>query len=71
VDKLRFSGKPQGRLDAMLEYLRMHAQVRDVVVSGGDVANMPGERKRRRLNRLRVIPVRGCVVGVVGACGTG
>ncbi|HEY8455582.1 MAG TPA: lysine 2,3-aminomutase [Actinopolymorphaceae bacterium] len=44
VDKLRFSGKPQGRLDAMLEYLRMHAQVRDVVVSGGDVANMPWHR---------------------------
>ena len=28
-----------------------------------------GERKRMRLNRLRVIPVRGCVVGVVGHCG--
>ena len=27
-----------------------------------------GERKRMRLNRLRVIPVRGCVVGVVGPC---
>ena len=25
-----------------------------------------GERKRRRPNRLRVILVRGCVVGVVG-----
>ena len=23
------------------------------------------------LNRLRVIPVRGCVVGVVGSCSTG
>ena len=25
-----------------------------------------GERKRRRLNRVRVIPGRGCVCGVVG-----
>ena len=25
-----------------------------------------GERKRRRLNRAHVIPVRGCVCGVVG-----
>lgn len=27
-----------------------------------------GERKRIRPNRLRVIPVGGCVSGVVGAC---
>jgi hypothetical protein len=30
-----------------------------------------GERKRRRLNRGRVIPVRGCVGGVVGRMWTG
>src|SRR5215211_1320477 len=30
-----------------------------------------GERKRMRLNRLRVIPGRGCVGGVVGCVWTG
>src|SRR5262249_18864470 len=30
-----------------------------------------GERKRRRLNRARVIPGRGCVCGVVGRRWTG
>ena len=44
VDKLKFSLKPQGRLDAMLDYLRTHPEVRNVVVSGGDVANMPWPR---------------------------
>lgn len=44
VDKLRFSLRPQGRLDAMLDYLRTHPGVRDVVVSGGDVANLPWPR---------------------------
>ncbi|MEQ4206612.1 lysine 2,3-aminomutase [Actinopolymorpha sp. B9G3] len=44
VDKLKFGLKPQNRLDAMLDYLRTHPGVRDVVVSGGDVANMPWPR---------------------------
>src|SRR5256884_1801210 len=44
VDKLRFSLKPVDRLDAMIDYLRRSPGVRDVVVSGGDVANMPWPR---------------------------
>jgi lysine 2,3-aminomutase len=44
VEKLKFTLKPQGRLEAMLDYLRTHPGVRDVVVSGGDVANMPWPR---------------------------
>jgi lysine 2,3-aminomutase len=44
VSKLRFGLKPQSRWNAMLEYLRAHPQVRDVVVSGGDVANVPWSR---------------------------
>ncbi|WP_020573890.1 KamA family radical SAM protein [Actinopolymorpha alba] len=44
VEKLKFALKPQGRLDAMLDYLRAHPGVRDVVVSGGDVANLPWPR---------------------------
>jgi lysine 2,3-aminomutase len=41
VPKLRFELKPVDRQGAMLEYLRNTPGVRDVVVSGGDVANLP------------------------------
>jgi len=44
VDKHRFVLKPVDRLDAMIDYLRRSPAVRDVVVSGGDVANMPWPR---------------------------
>ncbi|HEY8481990.1 MAG TPA: lysine 2,3-aminomutase [Spirillospora sp.] len=44
VAKHKFTIKPQDRLGAMLEYLRRSPGVRDVVVSGGDVANMPWPR---------------------------
>ncbi|MDQ3734589.1 MAG: lysine 2,3-aminomutase [Actinomycetota bacterium] len=41
VSKLKFELKPVDRQAAMLDYLRRNPGVRDVVVSGGDVANMP------------------------------
>ena len=41
IDKLRLTLKPVDRYDAHLTYLRAHPGVRDVVVSGGDVANVP------------------------------
>jgi lysine 2,3-aminomutase len=44
IDKLKFGLKPANRLDDMLDYLRTHPEVRDVVVSGGDVANLPFPR---------------------------
>ena len=44
IDKLKFNLKPVDRIDAMLAYLRANPGVRDVVVSGGDVANMPFAR---------------------------
>jgi lysine 2,3-aminomutase len=44
IDKLKFNLKPVDRIDAMLAYLRSKPAVRDVVVSGGDVANMPWPR---------------------------
>jgi lysine 2,3-aminomutase len=44
IDKLKFSLKPVDRIDHMMTYLRSHPEVRDVVVSGGDVANMPWPR---------------------------
>ncbi|MCW2754274.1 MAG: lysine 2,3-aminomutase [Marmoricola sp.] len=52
VDKLKFTVKPTDRLEAMLTYLRATSQVRDVVVSGGDVANMPIARLEDFLTRL-------------------
>lgn len=44
VQKLKFTTRPPDRLGAMLDYLRATPGVRDVVVSGGDVANMPWPR---------------------------
>jgi lysine 2,3-aminomutase len=41
VPKLKFGQKPVDRQGAMLAYLRATPGVRDVVVSGGDVANLP------------------------------
>ena len=52
VDKLKFDLKPVDRLDAMMSYLRRTPQVRDVVVSGGDVANMPWTRLEDFVARL-------------------
>src|SRR5438105_7060522 len=44
VDKHKFLLGRDDRLGAMLDYLRRSPGVRDVVVSGGDVANMPWPR---------------------------
>jgi lysine 2,3-aminomutase len=44
VTKTKFTIKPTDRLAAILAYLRAHPEVRDVVVSGGDVANVPWRR---------------------------
>ncbi|WP_018656395.1 KamA family radical SAM protein [Actinomadura flavalba] len=44
VDKHRFALRPADRHTAMLDYLRATPGVRDVVVSGGDVANLPWPR---------------------------
>ena len=52
VDKLKFLGKPVDRHAEMLDYLRRTPAVRDVVVSGGDVANMPWARLEEFLTRL-------------------
>jgi lysine 2,3-aminomutase len=44
VRKLRFEAEPGPRVEAMLDYLRRTPAVRDVVLSGGDVANLPWPR---------------------------
>jgi lysine 2,3-aminomutase len=41
VAKARFSLRPASRQELMLDYLKRTPAVRDVVVSGGDVANVP------------------------------
>ncbi|MER8184458.1 lysine 2,3-aminomutase [Kitasatospora sp. NPDC094015] len=50
--KYRFALKPGDRLDRMVEYLRATPSVRDVVVSGGDTANLPWPRLEAFLLRL-------------------
>ncbi len=52
IDKLKFSAKPVDRHAAMLEYLARTPSVRDVVVSGGDVANLPWPRLEDFLTKL-------------------
>ena len=44
IDKHRFELGREDRFAAMLAYLRANPGVRDVVVSGGDVANLPWPR---------------------------
>lgn len=52
VTKLKFAAKPADRLEDMLDYLRRTPSVRDVVVSGGDVANLPWPRLEAFLSAL-------------------
>jgi lysine 2,3-aminomutase len=55
VDKLKLTLKPADRYEAMLHYLATHPSVRDVVVSGGDVANVPWKNLEAFLMRLLAI----------------
>ncbi len=52
VSKRKFQIKPAPRLDAMIDYLRRSQGVRDVVVSGGDVANMPWKNLEHFVTQL-------------------
>jgi lysine 2,3-aminomutase len=52
INKLKFDLKPVDRYDKMIDYLRTHTSVRDVVVSGGDVANMPFKNLEAFVSRL-------------------
>jgi lysine 2,3-aminomutase len=54
--KYKFEAKQQERWEAMLEYLRTTPSVRDVVVSGGDVANIPIKRLVGFVSDLLDIP---------------
>ncbi len=52
VVKARLALKPVDRQELMLDYLKRTPGVRDVVVSGGDVANLPWPRLEAFLLRL-------------------
>jgi lysine 2,3-aminomutase len=52
IDKHKLSLKPVDRQDQMIEYLKKSPGVRDVVVSGGDVANVPWPQLESFLMRL-------------------
>ncbi|MTD56466.1 KamA family radical SAM protein [Amycolatopsis pithecellobii] len=52
VTKHRLALKPADRQDAIIGYLRRTPGVRDVVVSGGDVANVPWHQLESFLMRL-------------------
>ncbi len=56
VAKHRLVLKPVDRYDAMLDYLERTPGVRDVVVSGGDVANVPWRQLEAFLTRLLHVP---------------
>ncbi len=52
VDKRKLVLKPVDRQDQMIDYLKRTPGVRDVVVSGGDVANVPWHQLESFLMRL-------------------
>ena len=52
IEKLKLELKPVDRYDAHITYLKAHPGVRDVVVSGGDVANIPWKGLEGYLMRL-------------------
>jgi lysine 2,3-aminomutase len=56
VEKHRFSVGPKERYEQMLDYLRRTPSVRDVVVSGGDIANLPIQQLEPFVSSLMDIP---------------
>lgn len=56
VQKVRFNIKQPERHRMILQYLREHNAIRDVVVSGGDVANLPPQQLEDFVSELIEIP---------------
>ena len=56
VQKRKFDLLPQKRFDLILDYLRKTPAVRDVVVSGGDIANVPIAQLEAFVSSLMDIP---------------
>ena len=70
VEKIHFATAPKDRYASILEYLRKTPSVRDVVVSGGDIANMPIAHLESFVSALLDIPnirdVRLATKGLIG-----
>ncbi|HVG59669.1 MAG TPA: lysine 2,3-aminomutase [Hyalangium sp.] len=56
VQKHKFGIGPKERYEQMLDYLRRTPTVRDVVVSGGDIANLPIQQLEPFVSSLMDIP---------------
>jgi lysine 2,3-aminomutase len=56
VTKLKFATQPKERYEQILDYLRKTPSVRDVVVSGGDIANVPIAQLEAFVSALMDIP---------------
>jgi lysine 2,3-aminomutase len=56
VEKHKFSAQQKDRYARILDYLKKTPQVRDVVVSGGDIANLPITVLESFVSRLMDIP---------------
>jgi lysine 2,3-aminomutase len=56
ITKRKFSLAPNKRYDLILDYLRRTPAVRDVVVSGGDIANVPIAQLEAFVSALMDIP---------------
>ena len=56
VQKKKFEANPKDRYDNILDYLRKTPSVRDVVVSGGDIANVPIAQLENFVSALMDIP---------------
>jgi len=56
VEKTRFTVPPAERYAQILDYLRKTPSVRDVVVSGGDIANLPIQQLEMFVSSLMDIP---------------
>ena len=56
VVKMKFQALPKDRYAQMLDYLRRTPQIRDVVVSGGDIANVPVPQLEAFVDALLDIP---------------
>ena len=56
VQKHKFTIGPKERYEKMLDYLRRTPSVRDVVVSGGDIANLPIQQLEPFVSSLMDIP---------------
>ena len=56
ITKMKFALKPADRLQQHLAYLRETPSVRDVVVSGGDVGNMPWKNLEGYVDAILDVP---------------